>query len=196
MDARFSRRSARGALEAHFARISRLLYDTRVGPDVLDREVMPSIADDVTFTDPWQSDSGRAAYRLGLDGFHRLFRFHFEAAQVSVQLDPDARSGRAMVDGVMQLEALAPLYTFPLRTMLVYRFSLDADGAPKIHAHEEHWSVGDLIAALPLVGRLYASGFRRLFARGFLGVSGLARRLSGDGRRPGAGDAATAGDRR
>lgn len=167
----------RRQLEQRFTRLSALLYDTRVPPDVLDAEVAPYLADDITFSDPWQTGSGRAAYRLGLEGFHRLFRFRFEPAQVSVQLDPGERSGRAIADGVMQLEALAPLYTFPLRTMLVYRFSLDAAGEPRIHAHEEHWSVGDLLAALPLIGRPYARGFRRAFAHGFLLVSRLARRL-------------------
>ncbi len=174
------------ALERRFARLSRLLYDTRVPADVLDREVAPCLAADVTFVDPWQTGGGRAAYRLGLDGFHRLFRFHFDLHQVSVQLDAGGRSGRALVDGVMQLEAFAPLYTFPLRTMLVYRFTLDAHGAPTIHAHEEHWSVGDLIAAAPLIGPLYARGFRPAFGKGFLAVARLARWLSARGPRRGA----------
>ncbi|HEY4223798.1 MAG TPA: hypothetical protein VGO62_20720, partial [Myxococcota bacterium] len=57
---------------------------------------------------------------------------------------------------------------------LVYRFHLE-DGALRVAAHEELWSFGDMIAALPLLGAAYARAFRPLFARAFL----LASRVCG-----------------
>jgi hypothetical protein len=167
----------RPELEPLFRKLSLLLYDTRVPMDVLEAEVMPYVAQDVTFVDPWQTGSGRERYRLGLAGFHRMLRFRFEVTQVGVQLSAGGEGGRAMVDGVMHLEQLAPLLTYPLRTMLVYAFRLDAAGTPAIYFHEEMWSLGDMLAAVPGAGRLYETLFRKLFCRGFL----LASRLTTGG---------------
>jgi hypothetical protein len=161
-------------LEALFRKLSLLLYDTRVPVEVLEAQVMPYIADDVVFTDPWQTGSGRENYRLGLAGFHRLLRFRLDPVQVSVQLNANGDQGRAMVDAVMHLELLAPLYTYPLRTILVYDFRLDASGTPQICSHEEMWSIADMLASVPAVGWGYRRIFRTLFCRGFLLASRLA----------------------
>ncbi len=163
-------------LESRFREISHLLYDTNVPMDVLDAQVMPFIADDVTFVDPWQTGSGRERYRLGLAGFHRMMRFHLDPVQVSVQLAAGGDKGRAIVDGVMHLRQFAPLLTYPLRTILVYDFRLDAAGTPSIFFHEEMWSIGDMLAAVPFAGKLYERVFRKVFARGFLLASRLATR--------------------
>ena len=158
-------------LEERFERLTMLLYDTRVPAATLDAEVLPYLAEQVRFTDPWQSGVGRRNYRLGAAGFHCAFRFDFEVSQVSVALDKDERSGRAIVDGVMKLKALAPFYTYPLRTMLVYRFQVTGEGEPLVTEHEEMWSVADMIEALPILGGVYARVFRPAFAQAFLVAS-------------------------
>jgi len=162
-------------LEARFRRVSLLLYDTSVDPAVADAEVAPLLDEGVRFTDPWQEASGRAKYRLGLAGFHAMFRFTLEIAQVSVQLADDGASGRAIVDGVMKLQPLGPRFTFPLRTILVYGFTLQG-GQLRIQSHEEMWSLADMIAAVPLAGRFYRRVFRPGFSRGFLAASWLSAR--------------------
>lgn len=169
-------------LEDTFRRLTMRLYDTSVPAEVLDDEVRPYLAEDVTFIDPWQQGSGRRNYRLGAAGFHCMFRFDFELAQVNVMLADDQRSGRAIVDGVMQLRQFAPLLVYPLRTILVYEFTLvqPADGGapplPVIHRHEEMWSFADMLAAMPGLGAFYSKVFRPLFTRGFLRASLLCRK--------------------
>lgn len=171
------------ALEQRIRALTALLYDTSVPAARLDAEVLPHLAEDVTFQDPWQSGRGKETYRLGMKGFHALFRFHFDFLQVSVQLNPAGDGGRALVDGTMQLEQLAWLYTFPLRTLLVYDFVLPCPDGPAaaerllITAHEELWSFGDLLEALPLLGRVYAGLFRPAFGVGFVAVSRFASAL-------------------
>ena len=124
-------------------------------------------------------------YRLGLAGFHTMFRFHFELMQLAVTVDADGRTGRCIADGVMHLKQFAPLLTYPLRTILTYEFTVDDAGddarpvAFRIHRHEEMWSVGDMLAAVPVTGLLYAKLFRPAFARGFLAASWLSARLKG-----------------
>lgn len=166
-------------LERRFRALTELLYDTSVSAERLDTEVLPYIAQDVTFKDPWQSAGGREAYRLGMKGFHAMFRFRFEFRQVNVQLNARGDGGRAIVDGVMQLEQLRWLYVFPLRTLLVYDFvlpkGLQPPARPLITTHEEMWSFGDMIEAVPLVSRFY-DVFRPAFSRGFLAASRLACR--------------------
>lgn len=167
------------ALEQRFRRITELLYDTRVPAQVLDEEVLPFIGEDVSFTDPWQRGVGRENYRLGLAGFHSMFSFDFDIFQLNVQLEEGHQRGRVLVDGVMNLKQLRWLYTYPLRTILVYDFTLtsrDAAGGdlhPLIHAHEEMWSLGDMIEAVPLVGWVYKNLFRKGFSHGFLAASAL-----------------------
>ncbi len=169
-------------LEERFRQLSLLLYDTSVDPARADVEVAPLLDDEVRFTDPWQEASGRAKYRLGLAGFHALFRFTLQIAQVSVQLAEDGAGGRAIVDGVMNLQPLGPRFTYPLRTILVYDFALSGGGAQpriSIRTHEEMWSIADMIAALPAVGWFYRRIFRPGFSRGFLAASWLGARARG-----------------
>lgn len=163
-------------LEERFRKVSELLYDTRVPSDVLNEEVMPFVGEDIVFVDPWQTGGGREVYQRGAAGFHCMLRFDFDITQINVQLDEDQRKGRAIVDGVMNLKQLSWLYTYPLRTILVYDFTLEApseDGEPLpvIHKHEEMWSLGDMIEAVPGVGWLYARLFRPAFSHGFLAAS-------------------------
>lgn len=175
-------------LEARFRRLTELLYDTRVPAQVLEEEVLPFIAEDVTFIDPWQRGTGRENYRKGAAGFHCMFRFDFDIIQLHVQLEEGHQRGRAIVDGVMNLKQLSWLYTYPLRTILVYDFTLASrpapgeDVRPLIHAHEEMWSFGDMIAAVPGVSWLYKH-FREGFSHGFLAASALCCRLRGSSLR-------------
>ena len=163
-------------LEERFRKLSELLYDTRVPADVLHEEVMPFVAEDVVFVDPWQTGSGRETYQRGAAGFHCMLRFDLDITQVNIQLGEDRRRGRAIVDSVMNLRQFSWLYTYPLRTLLVYEFSLaepGADGQPRplIHKHEEMWSLGDMIEAVPGIGMFYARVFRPAFSKGFLAAS-------------------------
>jgi hypothetical protein len=168
-------------LEARLRHLTDLLYDTRVPPQRLEDEVLPHLAEEVTFKDPWQVAAGRDSYAVGMKGFHAMFDFRFEFHQVCVSLDAQAHGGRALVDGVMHLRPSSRAFTYPLRTILRYDFTLatpaEATGPRlRITAHEEMWSLGDMIEALPLVGRIYAGAFRPAFARGFLVASRLASR--------------------
>jgi hypothetical protein len=168
-------------LEARFRHLTGLLYDTRVPPQRLEEEVLPHLAEEVTFKDPWQVASGRDRYAVGMKGFHAMFDFRFEFHQVCVSLDAQASGGRALVDGVMHLRQSSRVFTYPLRTILRYDFTLESSAEAtgpvvQITAHEEMWSLGDMIEALPLVGRIYAGAFRPAFARGFLVASRLASR--------------------
>ncbi|PTL75596.1 hypothetical protein [Vitiosangium sp. GDMCC 1.1324] len=172
-------------LEERFRRITELLYDTRVPSQLLDEEVLPFLAEDVRFIDPWQSGGGRETYRRGAAGFHCMFSFDFDIFQLNVQMEEGNPRGRAIVDGVMNLKQLSWLYTYPLRTILVYDFTLASPSAsggdvrPLIHTHEEMWSLGDMLEAIPLLGRLYARVFRRAFSYGFLAASSVCRRVRG-----------------
>jgi hypothetical protein len=168
-------------LEARFRHLTDLLYDTRVPPQRLEEEVLPFLDEAITFKDPWQSAGGRGRYALGMKGFHAMFDFRLEFHQVSVSLDERGRGGRALVDGVMHLRPSSRTLTYPLRTILRYDFTLpspaETGGAGlRITAHEEMWSLGDMIEAIPLIGRIYARAFRPAFARGFLAASRLASR--------------------
>jgi hypothetical protein len=168
-------------LETRFRRLTDVLYDTRVPPHRLVEEVLPFLAEAVTFKDPWQSSGGRSRYALGMKGFHDLFDFRFEFHQVSVSLDERGTGGRALVDGVMHLRQSSRFLTYPLRTILRYDFTLSSpadtsSASLRVVAHEEMWSLGDMIEALPLVGRIYTRAFRPAFARGFLAASRLAAR--------------------
>ena len=170
-------------LESRLWRISQSLYDTRVSEQVLEEEVLPWLADDISFTDPWQHGEGLALYRKGAAAFHTLFKFDFDVLQLSVQLNAHARTGRGIVDGVMNLRQFSWLYTYPLRTILVYDFTLlDVPrGEVKflIHHHEEMWSLGDMIEAVPGVGWFYGQVFRKAFSKGFVATGSLVKRLRG-----------------
>jgi hypothetical protein len=168
-------------IEDCLRRITLLLYDTSVSPLDLDAEVAPYLADDVRFTDPWQCGVGRERYRLGAAGFHAMLRFQLELHQLHVRLEPDGKRGRALADGVMHLQPIRALPSYPLRTIITYEFEMtdpDAEGGPRflIHDHDEMWSLGDMIEALPGVGWFYEHVFRRAFSRGFLAASYLSCR--------------------
>ena len=171
-------------LEERFRRITELLYDTRVPAQVLDEEVVPYLAENVIFIDPWQRGAGRETYRRGAAGFHCMFHFDFDIYQLNIHLENGDQKGRAIVDGVMNLKQLSWLYTYPLRTILVYDFLLSSSAAsggdvrPLIYAHEEMWSLADMIEAVPLVGWVYTNLFRKGFSYGFLAASSICRRMT------------------
>ena len=177
------RRTLIANLEDRFRAISALLYDTSIDTLRVDAEIAPLLADDVRFVDPWQSGTGKANYRLGAAGFHAMFRFVLDIHQVGVQLSDDGQTGRAIVEGVMNLRPLGKPFTYPLRTILIYEFAVtDANShvpGVRIHAHEEMWSIADMITALPLTGWVYRHAFRPAFSRGFLAASWLTARARG-----------------
>ena len=81
----------------------------------------------------------------------------------------DEKNGRALVDATMHLRSI-PGYAYPLRTMLVYRFRLDAAGKLCITEIEEIWALGDLLENAPLgIGALYDRVFRPVSGALFLG---------------------------
>jgi hypothetical protein len=167
------------ALELKFRQLTSTLYDTSNSAARMEAEVAPFLADDITFVDPWQTESGKAAYRLGMAGFHAMFRFDFTLTQCCVTLDEAGKSGRAIVDGVMHLNQIEPLFSYPLRTILTFEFELLDPDRPEqllIHRHEEMWSLGDMIEAVPFLGKFYSRFFRPAFAKGFLAASKLASR--------------------
>lgn len=168
-------------LETTFRRLSTILYDTKVTPAQVDAEIRPYLHERITFVDPWQTETGIEKYRLGLAGFHSMFKFDLELSQVSVALDQTASTGRCIADGVMYLRQLEPLHTYPLRTLLTYTFDLVAPEPLdfKIVHHEEMWSFADMIAAVPMLGGAYSKLFRPAFARGFLVASWVSARLKG-----------------
>ncbi len=107
-----------------------------------------------------------------------MFRFTLDVTQVGVSVD--GNSGRAIVDSIMHLKPVTALPAYELRTILTYEFRLTPDDtrAPfKILRHEEMWSFGDMIKAVPVAGRLYERIFRRTFAYGFLGASYVSAKL-------------------
>ena len=56
------------ALENRFRIITDLLYTTSVPGDILEQKVLPFIADDVIFKDPWQEGGNKKLYRIGMKG--------------------------------------------------------------------------------------------------------------------------------
>jgi len=174
-------------LAATFGRLSERLYDTSVPMSVVDEEVTPYLDANVTFTDPWQHGEGIDRYRLGLAGFHSMLRFTLELKQVSVTVDAERANGRAIVDAVMHLKPITFLPSYPLRTILTYVFRLvpgDETHPFRITAHEEMWSLGDMLAAVPGLRTLYGQVFRRGFTYAFLGASYLSARRKGSLPRP------------
>jgi hypothetical protein len=55
-------------LEKKFAQINNLLYTTSVPNDELETKVLPFIADDVIFKDPWQEGGNKNFYQIGMKG--------------------------------------------------------------------------------------------------------------------------------
>ncbi|KAI1715302.1 macro domain-containing protein [Ditylenchus destructor] len=161
-------------LEKKFAEINDLLYTTSVPNDELEKKVMPYIADDVIFKDPWQEGGNKNFYNIGMKGFHNMMHFTFDTYQIGVKLNgPDGTTGRCIVDGVMNLKQFSWIYTFPLRTIVVYDFRmLDANGpeGPKfeIFRQEEMWSYLELIDGIPGIGWVYGKLFRPAFGHLFV----------------------------
>jgi len=142
-------------LRDRFVVLTRLMYDTRVPLGVLEREVVPFLAPDIEFVDPWVHIRGRRIFRVGLRGFHCTFQFDFDVAQAAVQLNEAGDGGRAIVDGVMNLRSVL-VYTYPLRTTLVYDFVVTDGGKSfQITRQDEMWSFGDMLRNLPVIGPMY-----------------------------------------
>jgi hypothetical protein len=142
-------------LEERFRTLSQLMYTTSVPLSTLETEVIPYLAPNITFTDPWLRARGFGKYRTGLRGFHCIIHFDFDVFQLNVQLNEQRDGGRAIVDGIMNLRQLG-FYSYPLRTILVYDFVMTDGGESfQIVNHEEMWSFADMIQNAPLVGRLY-----------------------------------------
>lgn len=147
------------AIEERFRKLTQLMYTTSVPLRTLEEEVLPYLAPNITFTDPWLRAHGFGKYRTGLRGFHCVIHFDFDMFQINVQLNEQRDGGRVIVDGIMNLRQLR-FYTYPLRTILVYDFVMTEGGESfQIVNHEEMWSFADMIQNAPLAGRFYA-GFR------------------------------------
>jgi hypothetical protein len=170
-------------LTERFREITLLMYDTSVPIPVLEERVYPLLSPEIAFVDPWVMIHGGGRFRTGLRGFHCVIRFDFDISQIGVQRS--ARGGRAMVDGVMNLRQLG-FYTYPLRTILVYDFTLAEDGKGlQITRLEEMWSFGDMIENIPILGRLYNGLYRPGFGAFFTALFWLGCALFGpEGRWP------------
>ncbi|UJR15820.1 hypothetical protein I4U23_002749 [Adineta vaga] len=165
-------------LERQFDTITQLLYTTNIPSPVLDRQVLPYIADDIIFKDPWQEGGNKQLYRIGMKGFHNIFHFTFDTFQLNVKLNEDGMTGRCIVDGIMNLQQFSWIYTYPLRSIFVYEFRLlncqNIDEPQfEIFRHEEMWSFADMIDGIPGVGWMYKNLFRRSFGYFFVAVSAL-----------------------
>jgi hypothetical protein len=146
-------------LERRFTEVTQLLYTTSVPIAELREKVYPHLAPTIVFRDPWVRGSGLPQIWTGVRGFHAVIRFDFDIYQLAVELNERGDGGRVLVDGVMNLRQLV-VYTYPLRTQLVYEFDLSPDGESfQITSLEEMWSLGDFIANAPGVGVAY-EGFR------------------------------------
>jgi hypothetical protein len=132
-------------LEREFTTIVQLLYTTSVPSALLERQVLP-IAKNIIFKDPWQEGCGKELYRIGMKGFHNMFHFTFDAFQLNIKLNNDGKTGRCIVDGIMNLQQFSWIYTYPLRSILVFEFRLlnnQTIDEPQfeIFRHEEMWFV-------------------------------------------------------
>ena len=75
-----------------------------------------------------------------------MFHFTFDILQLHVKLNDDGVTGRCIVDGIMNLQQFAWIYTYPLRSIFVYEFRLlNAQNGDEpqfeIFRHEEMWFV-------------------------------------------------------
>lgn len=74
-----------------------------------------------------------------------MFHFTFDIFQVNVKLNNDKMTGRCIVDGIMNLQQFSWIYTYPLRSILVYEFRFlnnsNGEDEPQfeIFRHEEMW---------------------------------------------------------
>ncbi len=161
-----------------------LMYDTEVPLSTLDERVVPFLAPDVSFTDPWLTARGLNRIRAGMRGFHCAFRFDLVVSQLDVLLDEGGEGGRVLVDGVMRLRSI-PRYEYPLRTFLVLEFVLTG-GRPLVTHLDEMWSFGHMIRHAPLgVGLFYDRVFRPAAGWFFEGFFRLACAVRGGPPEPG-----------
>jgi hypothetical protein len=133
-------------LEREFTTIVQLLYTTSVPSPLLERQVLPYIAKNIIFKDPWQEGSGKNLYRIGMKGFHKMFHSTFDTFQLNVKLNDDGKTGRCIVDGIINLKQFSWIYTYPLRSILIFEFRLlniQTIDEPQfeIFRHEEMWCV-------------------------------------------------------
>ena len=169
------------ALERRFTELTLLLYDTSVPIPVLEEKVYPHLAPDIEFVDPWVHVRGAGRYRVGLRGFHCIIRFTFDIFQLAVRMNERGDGGRVLVDGVMNLNQLV-VYTYPLRTILVYDFVLTGGGESfLVTRQEEMWSFGDMIRNLPVAGSAYEV-FRRGAGWVIAGLFWVGCAVTGQGR--------------
>eukprot|EP00026_Physarum_polycephalum_P017471 Phypoly_transcript_18708.p1 GENE.Phypoly_transcript_18708~~Phypoly_transcript_18708.p1 ORF type:complete len:237 (+),score=27.22 Phypoly_transcript_18708:51-713(+) len=193
-------------LAAKITEISNTLYSTDVTPKDME-PLHHYFSKDIFFKDPWQQGGGIDKYTAGMNAFHSMLNFDFTDFQAAVTLEEKKRGknyieGRAMIDGVMHLRQFSWIYTYPLRTILVYklRVFLDESGNIQvskkddinfqIYFHEEMWSFGgiqyfhmlqrsfdfaDMIQNLPSFLSIPYSIFRTTFAYGFLAVGKVAQ---------------------
>jgi hypothetical protein len=152
-------------LEQQFTRLTQILYDTSVPLAVLEREVDPYLAPNIQFIDPLARVRGHQRFKTGLRGFHCSIFFDFDITQLHVRMNERGDGGRAIVDGIMNLRQLQ-VYTYPLRTILVYEFvTIEDSPGFQITLLEEMWSLGDLIQNAPLIGPVYD---RARFVSGYI----------------------------
>jgi hypothetical protein len=67
-DSKINNSALISALEDKFAELNELLYTTSVPNEQLERRVLPYIADDVIFRDPWQEGGHKAMYAIVMKG--------------------------------------------------------------------------------------------------------------------------------
>lgn len=60
-------------LEKKFREINDLLYTTSVPNEDLEEKVLPYVAKDVIFRDPWQEGGNKTFYSIGMKGNDTLF---------------------------------------------------------------------------------------------------------------------------
>lgn len=170
-------------VEKKITDIAIVQYDTSISPDEVENQVSDYLSSNIFFKDPWQEGSGKEKYLLGQKGFHCMFYFDLTLFQANVILDENMKKGRAIIDCNMNLRQLAWIYTYPLRTILVYTFEITHIDHEKeevkfqILEHEEMWSFGDLLENIPFFGTFYTKVFRRLFAIGFLSASFISYKI-------------------
>jgi hypothetical protein len=148
-------------IAAKVTEITNILYNTDVTPKDME-PVHHYFTKDVFFKDPWQHGGGIERYIAGMNGFHSMLNFDFTDFQAGVTLEEKKRGcdyieGRAIIDGMMHLRQFSWIYTYPLRTIIVYKFRVYLDGTTgdiahakeddipfQIYFHEEMWSIGGI----------------------------------------------------
>jgi len=140
-------------LEQEFTTIVRLLYSSSVPRPALESQILPYIAKNIHFKDPLQEGNGKELYRDSIKGFHNLFYFTHDTFQLQIKLNNDGRTGRCIVDGIINIRQFSWLYTYPLRAMFVFEFRLLSNPTTdkpqfEIFRHEEMWFVFCFVCVL------------------------------------------------